>query len=329
MFDGLPACLPGWLMLLAPLLAASSSNHSRQLNWFPCVEAGRCGTSVSILPDHDLIHYRGFVSMDRSQQKARFDRAPFGEGSVLQLISPATSISFRTNAHRVIVVLEYRGKRPCAADCPLVRTRPVSSKGLLDWGGCYEAKPCPNQCEVLLEIDGQSASGSWTNLTLLLMLPATQTLRLHLLGPGIMAERDGEKQELPRLHAADARAAPATVTLLRCADYGSFAEDARYCRPDLIVGLNAGLCAPEYCWETAVRRMIADRVPAIFTDYMRASCQMPLQLWGDLVQEHGGTILEPEVNPFRQPWSRPDDSNSDSSGRYTCMANGHIYGCRF
>lgn len=93
--------------------------------------------------------------------------------------------------------------------------------------------------------------------------------------------------------------------------------------------LNAGLCAPEYCWETAVRRMIADRVPAIFTDYMRASCEMPLQLWGDLVQEHGGTILEPEVNPFRQPWSRPDDSNSDSSGRYTCMANGHIYGWRF
>ena len=164
---------------------------------------------------------------------------------------------------------------------------------------------------------------------LLLMLPATQRLRLHLFGPGIMAECDGEKQELPRLHAADARAAPATVTLLRCADYGSFAEDARYCRPDLIVGLNAGLCAPEYCWETAVRRMIADRVPAIFTDYMRASCEMPLQLWGDLVQEHGGTILEPEVNPFRQPWSRPDDSNSDSSGRYTCMANGHIYGWRF
>ena len=70
---------------------------------------------------------------------------------------------------------------------------------------------------------------------LLLMLPATQRLRLHLFGPGIMAECDGEKQELPRLHAADARAAPATVTLLRCADYGSFAEDARYCRPDLIV----------------------------------------------------------------------------------------------
>ena len=151
-------------MLLAPLLAASSSNHSRQLNWFPCVEAGRCGTSVSILPDHELIHYRGFVTMDRNQQKARFDRAPFGEGSVLQLISPATSIRFRTNAHRVIVVLEYRGKKACAADCPLVRTRPVSTKGLLDWGGCYEAKPCPNQCEVLLEIDGQPASGSWTNL---------------------------------------------------------------------------------------------------------------------------------------------------------------------
>ena len=158
-----PACL---LMLLAPLLAASSSNHSRsrQLNWFPCVEAGRCGTSVSISPDHELIHYRGYVTMDRSQQKARFDRAPFGEGSVLQLISPATSISFRTNAHRVIVVLEYRGKKACAADCPLVRSRPISTTGLLDWGGCYEAKPCPNQCEVLLEIDGQSASGSWTNL---------------------------------------------------------------------------------------------------------------------------------------------------------------------
>ena len=151
-------------MLLAPLLAASSSNHSRQLNWFPCVEAGRCGTSVSILPDHELIHYRGYVTLDRSQQKARFDRAPFGEGSVLQLISPAASIRFRTNAHRVIVVLEYRGKKACDADCPLVRTRPASSKGLLDWGGCYAAKPCPNQCDVQLEIDGQPASGSWTNL---------------------------------------------------------------------------------------------------------------------------------------------------------------------
>ena len=160
------------------------------------------------------------------------------------------------------------------------------------------------------------------------LLPATQTLRLHLLGPGIMAERDGEKQELPRLHAADARAAPATVTLLRCADYGSFAEDARYCRPDLIVAECRAVRA-RVLLGNGGQRMIADRVPAIFTDYMRASCEMPLQLWGDLVQEHGGTILEPEVNPFRQPWSRPDDSNSDSSGRYTCMANGHIYGWRF
>ena len=142
------------LLVAAPLLAASSYNRSsRQLDWFPCVEAGRCGTSVTILPDHELIHYHGFVTLDRSQQRARFDRAPFGAGSVLRMMSPATRISFRTNAHRVIVVLEYRGKRACSADCPLVAS-----------GGCYEAKPCPNQCEVLLEIDGQSASGSWTNL---------------------------------------------------------------------------------------------------------------------------------------------------------------------
>ena len=187
-------------MLLAPLLAASSSNHSRQLNWFPCVEAGRCGTSVSILPDHELIHYRGYVTLDRSQQKARFDRAPFGEGSVLQLISPAASISFRTNAHRVIIVLEYRGKKACDADCPLVRTRPASSKGLLDWGGC--GKPCPNQCEVQLEIDGQPASGSWTNLV---DLPLTGGAHPRLSGRG------GAFPPAPRPAAAAAAATAATA----------------------------------------------------------------------------------------------------------------------
>ena len=169
------------------------------------------------------------------------------------------------------------------------------------------------------------------------LLPTTQTLRLHLIGPAIEVERDNEEVMLPRPHAVDsAQPAPASATLLRSAEYSAFvSDDARYSRPDLIVGLNAGLCAPSppyfggvvRPWDKAVQRMIADRVPAIFTDYMRASCMMPLLLWGEEIQAQGGTILEPQVNPFRQPWSRHGENGKPEG--YACMANGHIYGWRF
>ena len=91
---------------VAPRLASSSNISSpRRLNWYPCVEAGRCGTTVTIQPDHELLRYQGYVLMDRSPLKARFDRTPFGEGSVLQLMSPAMGDPMQQRMMRLMPIM--------------------------------------------------------------------------------------------------------------------------------------------------------------------------------------------------------------------------------
>ena len=159
------------------------------------------------------------------------------------------------------------------------------------------------------------------------LLPHHQALRLQLLGPGVPAARDGYRLELQR---ATGAGAPASAELLHCAEYGEYvASDSRYSRPDLIVGLNAGLSSPHPHfahlgippWPNAILRTIDALVPAIFTDYMQHSCRLPLVQYADLVRERGGSIIEPRINPFRQPYSKLED-------RLT-FSNGFIFGWRF
>ena len=85
----------------------------------PCAEAGTCGGNWNAPPTHAAITYSGYAHMDVSNELVSLDRAPFGnEGSDARLTSPGATISFRSDAHRVQVIIDYRGARDCLADCP-------------------------------------------------------------------------------------------------------------------------------------------------------------------------------------------------------------------
>lgn len=102
------------------------------------------GGFVDLLPTDGRLRYEGYAHLTTSAERARGDRSPLGAaGSDIRLTSPGARISFATDARRVQVVLEYHGRAKCTADCPRLAD-----------GTCYAKQPCPNQCEVLVEVDG-------------------------------------------------------------------------------------------------------------------------------------------------------------------------------
>ena len=122
----------------------------------PCSELGTCGANFNALPTNPGFSYDGYVHMDMSHDSVHLDRAPFGnEGSDTRLTSPGATISFSTNAHRVQAIFDYRGSKPCLPDCP----RQADGK-------CYQptGATCPNQCEILVDIDGVRTQVQHTNL---------------------------------------------------------------------------------------------------------------------------------------------------------------------
>ncbi len=123
----------------------------------PCSKTKTCGGNFNVLPDDERLRYEGFVHLNLLRERAQPDRAPFGpEKSDTRLSSPGARISFSTNAHRVQAFFEYHGRSKCLPDCPRL---PDDS--------CYKPQgaSCPNQCEILLEVDGERrAVPAHTNL---------------------------------------------------------------------------------------------------------------------------------------------------------------------
>ena len=155
--------------MLSAVFNASRSSH-RRLDFHPCDQIGECGNQWNAKPDHDKLLYDGYLRVLVDGSRARFDRAPLGAGSDLGLIHPGARVTFTTNARRVHAVVEYTGKRSCLPWCPLVPAAPGPAGGAgrrLAVGGvaCYEPKPCDNQCEVQVAIDGAPvAHAAHTNL---------------------------------------------------------------------------------------------------------------------------------------------------------------------
>ena len=155
--------------MLGSVVFNASATH-RRLDFHPCDQIGECGNQWNARPDNDKLLYDGYLRVLVDGSRARFDRAPLGAGSDLGLIHPGARVTFTTNARRVHAVVEYTGKRSCLPWCPLVPAAPGPAGGAgrrLAVGGvaCYEPKPCDNQCEVQVAIDGAPvAHAAHTNL---------------------------------------------------------------------------------------------------------------------------------------------------------------------
>ena len=141
------------LIMLLHLLSGAASRHQEQ-GQRPCHELGTCGGNWNVFPDDPRLRYEGYVHLAVERERARMDRSPLGtEGSDARLSNPGARLLFTTDAHRIQVVVEYTGKQPCLPTCPRTMA-----------GTCYEPKPCPNQCELQLEVDGVPTRMAHTNL---------------------------------------------------------------------------------------------------------------------------------------------------------------------
>jgi hypothetical protein len=169
------------------------------------------------------------------------------------------------------------------------------------------------------------------------LLPPAVGLQLVLIGPGVSKSRDGEVMNFTRT-AAEAREAQGR--LFFCEEYSKFAaRDPRYTRPDVFVGLNAGLAAPnpDYFagilqpWSPTILSILEAKVPAIFTDYYRYSAELPLQLYKMQIEEQGGSAIAPSLNPFRQPLAKEKNEryHFGKSQLLPSFNNGIIFGWTF
>lgn len=135
------------------LLLLPSPAHLEQAQR-PCHEQGSCGANFNVFPDDPRLRYDGYAHLTVERERARMDRSPLGaEGSDARLSNPGARLSFTTDAHRIQVILEYTGHYPCTPGCPRTAA-----------GACYEPKPCANQCEMLVEVDGVPTRAAHTNL---------------------------------------------------------------------------------------------------------------------------------------------------------------------
>jgi len=177
------------------------------------------------------------------------------------------------------------------------------------------------------------------------LLPPHVGLEIDLVGPGVPASRDNEIMDFSWAPPAGSSNGGAVFPhskgrLLRCKEYSVFASsDSRFRRPDLVVGLNAGLSAgnPDYFegtpqpWFPALQMIIEMRLPAVFTDYYRVSAQMPLSQWGSFLRAQGATVLAPTLNPFRQPLAKEINERYAfyKAGFNPSFNNGIIFGWKY
>lgn len=141
--------------LLACLLTCQRMTGCSADGAVPCSKLGTCGGNFNAFANDPHLRYDGYVHLDVAHDHVRLDRAPLGrEDSLTRISSPGTRVSFVSNAHRIQAIFEYLGTAPCLPDCPRMAD-----------GSCYRPNgPCPNQCEVLVEVDGVRTPVAHTNL---------------------------------------------------------------------------------------------------------------------------------------------------------------------
>ena len=107
----------------------------------PRSSAGSKGSpNFNLFPDDPRLRFQGASALSLSHEAAFFSR-PSLEPSPSP--HPGVSLSFRTDAAKIFAVIDYVATSACSMRCPTLPS-----------GGCYTARPCPNQCEVRLEVDG-------------------------------------------------------------------------------------------------------------------------------------------------------------------------------
>ena len=167
------------------------------------------------------------------------------------------------------------------------------------------------------------------------LLPSDVSLRLHLIGPGVKSSHDGLSVVLHRAQGS----ADAVALVRKCSSYEKFASAKDFVQPDLFVALNAGLMAPHphfeffhaLPWQSTIDMLIERRMSAVFTDYMRQSCSLPLSFYSPTVLEKGGSIIEASLNPFREPLARHFEKHYaiGDPDLHPSFANGFIFGWHF
>eukprot|EP01118_Nematostelium_gracile_P007833 TRINITY_DN2571_c0_g1_i2.p1 TRINITY_DN2571_c0_g1~~TRINITY_DN2571_c0_g1_i2.p1 ORF type:complete len:349 (-),score=61.29 TRINITY_DN2571_c0_g1_i2:62-1108(-) len=121
------------------------------------------------------------------------------------------------------------------------------------------------------------------------------------------------EDNIPTLHTLQNGTRKLTIQLVR-ALYHAYNAPAK---PDVIIGLNAGLAAYS-TWAPTLQMIGKKKVNAFFTDYSEISCYHSLKLC-----EKAGlhTKYQTVVNPFRSPAHKPNPSVSMPT-----YSNGFIFG---
>jgi hypothetical protein len=131
------------LLLLALALLRSAAGKKKLPPSPPPSQRG--APNFNLFADDLRLRFDGHASAAISHEGARFSRpglTPAGAVGVAAA-SPGVSVSFRTDAPKLFVVLDYVGPAACSMRC-----------AALPSGSCYAGRPCANQCEARLEIDG-------------------------------------------------------------------------------------------------------------------------------------------------------------------------------
>jgi hypothetical protein len=133
---------PRWLLLLTLALRPAAGKKKAPP---PPPPSQRGAPNYNLFADDPRLRFDGYVSADISHESARFSRPGLTAAGVVGVAAatPGVSLSFRTDAAKIFAVLDYIGPAACSMRCAALPT-----------GSCYAARPCANQCEARLEIDG-------------------------------------------------------------------------------------------------------------------------------------------------------------------------------
>lgn len=133
---------PRLLLLLAVALRSAAGKKKAPP---PPPPSQRGAPNFNLFADDPRIRFNGYVSADIAHELARFSRPGLAAAGAVGVAaaSPGVSVSFRTDAAKIFAVLDYVGPAACSMRCAAMPS-----------GGCYAARPCANQCEARLEIDG-------------------------------------------------------------------------------------------------------------------------------------------------------------------------------
>lgn len=153
--NGRPPVRRRLLALVASVLVASV--RARKDPPPPPPPRKSAGPNFNLFPNDPRLRIGGYASATIDKDAARFSRPGLGAAGVAGAAgaSPGVTISFRTDAPIAYAVFEYGGPTACSARCPTLPT-----------GGCYATRPCANQCEVRVEVDGVPSEAPAAHSTL-------------------------------------------------------------------------------------------------------------------------------------------------------------------